>query len=84
MRRFTPSAAFTTYYTQVLTLARAPITPGMGPASIPLPVLSDPEERAFAETTLAPLVAQVNIYRASVPAVSTLTAPPAADYGGSP
>lgn len=75
MRPFRPSPAFEGYYNAVMALVNAPITPGLPPASIAMPALTDPEEHAFALTQLAPLIATVNTYRASVPVLGTTTGP---------
>jgi hypothetical protein len=67
MKPFRPSAAFQAYYDAVMAAANAPITPGLGPVVIPMPVLIDLRERAFATLKLAPIIPTINAYRASVP-----------------
>lgn len=83
MNVFRPSAAFQSYYQQVMALVAAPITPGLPHASIPMPNLPDFRERTFATTKLAPLVDLVNTYRDSVPPIGYIppaTAGTAIDY----
>lgn len=69
MRRFRPSATFISYYNAVIAAANGPITPGMGHLDMPIPAGLSDEERSFAETKLAALIAAINTYRDSVPAI---------------
>ncbi len=86
MKPFQPSVAFLRYYEEVMAVVLAPISPGMGHSSVPMPNLPDIRERAFATTKLAPLIDQVNLYRDSVPALGSTTVadPYAVDTSGQP
>lgn len=80
---FTPSAAFVTFFNQVIAAAEAPVVPGG--FSMDIPPFADPQENTFAQTVLAGLIQEIAAMRASVtPQTLTPTQLYAVDPMGQP
>ena len=64
MRTFQPSPEFRAFFDQVIAAAEAPVTAGS--FSLTVPTFASPEEQAFVQAKLVPLIGAIDTYRRSV------------------